>query len=58
LGGAGFPTALKLRNAQKIDTLIINAVECEPYISCDDALIQQYAEEISQGILLLINSLG
>lgn len=57
LGGAGFPTALKLRNAQKIDTLIINAVECEPYISCDDALIQQYAEEIYQGILLLINSL-
>ncbi len=57
LGGAGFPTALKFRHAHKIDTLIINAVECEPYISCDDALIQQYAAEIIEGIVLIIKLL-
>jgi len=40
LGGAGFPTFIKLNPgpAAKIDTLILNGVECEPYISCDEAL--------------------
>jgi electron transport complex protein RnfC len=53
LGGAAFPTALKLNSPQHIDTLIINAVECEPYISCDDSLIQHHAAEIIQAITLL-----
>lgn len=49
LGGAAFATHVKL--AQKgIETLIINGVECEPYISCDDRLMQEYAREIILGI--------
>ena len=53
LGGAAFPTATKLTTEQNIHTLIINAAECEPYISCDASLIQQQAKEIVQGALIL-----
>lgn len=45
LGGANFPTAEKL-NKTPINTLIINGAECEPYITCDDRLMQEKAEEI------------
>jgi electron transport complex protein RnfC len=55
LGGAGFPTAVKLniKSTQKIDTLIINGAECEPYITADDMLMQIRAEEIIVGAYLL-----
>lgn len=55
LGGAGFPTAVKLtiKSTQKIDTLIINGSECEPYITADDMLMQIRAEEIIAGAYLL-----
>ncbi|NOQ64885.1 MAG: electron transport complex subunit RsxC [Methyloprofundus sp.] len=53
LGGAVFPTAKKLAAPQKIDTLIINAAECEPYISCDESLILAHAEQLIQGVLIL-----
>ena len=59
LGGAAFPTAVKLAAAgqQKIKTLIVNAAECEPYISCDDALIRERAQKIIVGIKLLMQLL-
>ena len=41
LGGALFPTAIKLNPAPGIKTLIINGVECEPYINCDNQLMQE-----------------
>lgn len=55
MGGAGFPTAVKLNPGfqRPIDTLIINATECEPYITADDALIRERAEEIITGIRIL-----
>lgn len=54
LGGAGFPTAVKLQSGQSaINTLIINAAECEPYITADDRLIQEHAAEIVQGCRIL-----
>ncbi len=51
LGGAAFPTAPKLERGKSngIDTLIINGVECEPYITCDDALMREHAAEILRG---------
>ncbi len=52
-GGAGFPTAQKLAAASKAKTLILNAMECEPYITCDDRLIQEQANEILLGAALL-----
>ena len=63
LGGAGFPAHVKLAAGlavapspaqyQGIDTLIINGVECEPYISADDRLMREHPAEILQGIAIL-----
>ena len=54
LGGAGFPTQAKLGcGKHKIDLLLINAVECEPYISCDNRLIQERATEVIEGVRVL-----
>ena len=54
LGGAGFPAGKKLKSAlDKVETLIINAAECEPYITADDCLMQEYAAEIVTGIEIL-----
>lgn len=60
MGGAGFPTAIKLhpRGNKQIDTLIINGTECEPYITADDMLMQLYADEIVEGINLIGHLLG
>ncbi|MGP1931141.1 MAG: electron transport complex subunit RsxC [Arsenophonus sp. ET-YP4-MAG3] len=55
LSDAGFSTKTKLKNENKsINTLIINATECEPYITSNDKLIQKHANEIIEGILILI----
>ncbi|WBF43432.1 electron transport complex subunit RsxC [Serratia rubidaea] len=54
LGGAGFPTASKLQGgAHGVETLILNAAECEPYITADDRLMRECAEEILQGTDIL-----
>jgi electron transport complex protein RnfC len=54
LGGAGFPTGVKLKGGgNNITTLIINAAECEPYITADDRLMQDCAEQIVEGIRIL-----
>ena len=54
LGGAGFPTGTKLRGGgDKITTLIINAAECEPYITADDRLMQDCAAQVIEGIRIL-----
>lgn len=58
LGGAGFPSAVKLQPRQAIKTLIINATECEPYITADDQLIRQHAAEILVGVDILAHILG
>jgi electron transport complex protein RnfC len=58
LGGAGFPTGTKLKGGgDKIDTLIINAAECEPYITADDRLMQDCAAQILDGIRILAHIL-
>ena len=54
LGGAVFPTASKLSLADKrCKLLIINGAECEPYITCDDRLMQERANELVEGIRIL-----
>jgi len=52
MGGAAFPTQIKLRPNGKssVHTLIINGAECEPYITCDDLLMRERADEIVKGI--------
>ena len=54
LGGAVFPTGAKLSFADKrCKALIINGAECEPYITCDDRLMQDYTDELLEGIRIL-----
>ena len=54
LGGAGFPTAVKLHTGDhNIDTLILNGAECEPYITADDMLMREHATEVIRGAVIL-----
>jgi Na+-translocating ferredoxin:NAD+ oxidoreductase subunit C len=59
LGGATFPTAVKLNMGREnhIDTLIINGSECEPYLSCDDRLMQERAEHIIDGVRIMLHGM-
>lgn len=52
MGGAGFPTHVKLtvKTPEKIDYVIANGAECEPYITCDDQLMRTKAAEIVEGM--------
>lgn len=59
LGGAAFPSAVKLSlgRKNKIHTLLINGGECEPYLTCDDRLMQERAGDIVSGIRLMLRGL-
>ena len=50
MGGAGFPTAAKLNVQGRADILVINGAECEPYITCDERIMLEYADELLRGI--------
>jgi electron transport complex protein RnfC len=59
LGGAAFPSAVKLSAGSDgpINLLILNGAECEPYITCDDMLMRQRAEDIISGLLIMRHTL-
>ena len=59
LGGAGFPTPIKLNaDNSRVDTLVINGAECEPYLNCDFRLMVERAEDVAKGIKLLQTAIG
>jgi electron transport complex protein RnfC len=59
LGGAGFPSHVKLSpGAAKIETLIINGAECEPWITCDDRLMRERSDAIVAGAQILARVIG
>ena len=60
LGGATFPTHVKLSPppGKTAEVLIINAVECEPYLTCDHQLMLEKAEEILVGVTILMKAIG
>jgi electron transport complex protein RnfC len=58
MGGSMFPGAVKLRAATAIHTLVVNAVECEPGIEIDEALVRHQGEPVAAGIGLLRRALG
>ena len=58
LGGSGFPTYIKLGTKDKIDTVVINAVECEPYLSSDYRMILEHPGEILEGLKYVMQALG
>lgn len=55
MGGAGFPTDIKLRppRDRKVSTLILNGAECEPYITADDTSMRERADEIIDGLKIM-----
>ena len=59
MGGAAFPTHIKLSGGiGKVDTVIVNAGECEPYITADDRLCREYPKEVISGIRVIMKVLG
>lgn len=56
MGGAGFPTAVKLapKNPLAIRHVIVNGAECEPYITCDDRLMLEHSDDILKGLALML----
>ncbi|MDO6567113.1 electron transport complex subunit RsxC [Alteromonas sp. 1_MG-2023] len=53
MGGAGFPTHIKTATSKPVEFLILNGVECEPYITADDRLMREHAWQIRQGLDIL-----
>jgi len=60
LGGAGFPASVKLtlRPDVKVDTLILNGAECEPYLTSDHRMMVEHPEDIIQGAEIILKVLG
>jgi electron transport complex protein RnfC len=60
LGGAAFPTHVKLSPPEdaKIDTVIINGCECEPYLTTDHHIMSEYPERVHLGIRIMMKALG
>ena len=59
MGGATFPTHVKLSSGLgKVDTIIVNLSECEPYIVADDRLAQEYPQQILSGLRIIMKILG
>lgn len=59
MGGATFPSAVKLGLGKrfKLHTLVINAAECEPYLTCDDQLMREHSDAVIEGIRLMMRAL-
>lgn len=58
MGGAGFPTHIKLSPSIPVDTLILNGAECEPYLTCDDALMRERTDAVVRGAKYMAQALG
>jgi len=60
IGGAGFPTHVKLSPPleAKVDTLILNGAECEPYLTTDHRLMVEHPEDVMEGAKIILRILG
>jgi electron transport complex protein RnfC len=60
MGGAAFPTHIKLTPPPdcKVDTIILNGAECEPYLTADDCLMQNFPQQVVYGLLLMVKALA
>jgi len=54
MGGDGYPAAIKLSSAREVDAVIINGCESEPFITCDDRLMQENAAEVIEGLKIIM----
>ncbi|MCL2409403.1 MAG: electron transport complex subunit RsxC [Oscillospiraceae bacterium] len=58
MGGAGFPTAVKLKSPKPIDTVLLNGCECEPLLTCDHRVMLEFADDVIFGLKVLIKTTG
>jgi Na+-translocating ferredoxin:NAD+ oxidoreductase subunit C len=60
MGGAAFPSAVKLNlgTQKKLEILLLNGAECEPYLTCDDRLMREFADEIIDGARIMAHALN
>ena len=58
MGGAGFPAHIKLNPPKPVDTILINAAECEPYLTCDHRLMVERAQDMVEGLLAIMRATG
>lgn len=58
MGGAAFPSHIKVGSGSGIETLVLNGAECEPWITCDDRLMRERADAIVSGAAVLLELLG
>jgi electron transport complex protein RnfC len=60
MGGAAFPSAIKLNlgEQKKLEILLLNGAECEPYLTCDDRVMREHADEVVDGARIMAHALG
>ena len=58
MGGAGFPTSVKLQSPKPIDTVILNGCECEPLLTADHRLMLEYPDDVIFGLKTLLKATG
>jgi electron transport complex protein RnfC len=60
MGGAAFPSAVKLNlgTQKKLEILLLNGAECEPYLTCDDRVMREYPDEVIDGARIMAHALG
>ncbi|MCD8153878.1 MAG: electron transport complex subunit RsxC [Clostridiales bacterium] len=58
MGGAGFPTSVKLKPAKPVDTVLLNGCECEPYLTADHRVMLEYADDVIYGLLAIVKTVG
>lgn len=58
LGGSGFPTYIKYSNPQGIETVLVNGIECEPYITADEYSMKKHTKHLFDGVTLAMKASG
>ena len=58
MGGAGFPTSVKLKPAKPVDTILLNGCECEPYLTADHRVLLEFADDVIFGLKAMIKTVG
>ncbi len=58
MGGAGFPTSVKLKPAKPVDTILLNGCECEPLLTADHRVLLEYADDVIYGLKVMLKTVG
>ena len=58
MGGAGFPTCVKLKPAKPVDTILLNGCECEPLLTADHRVLLEFADDIIYGLKAVLKTTG